>query len=187
MNDKQRIYSEWLVLRSQQGDREALHALLSLWQQRYLLYARQRLGGHEAAQDVVQESLLAICRNLHKLGNPGAFPSWSYRIIERRCADWLRRHLRDKAVFTDNAAGVEDVTAVEDHQSLHRDNTMAQIDTQRLLDGLRPDLAALLRLYYLEQLSLTEIAAILELPVGTLKSRLHYARKQIKQKLEDTP
>ena len=178
MDDKQRIYSEWLVLSCQQGDRLALTALLKLWQRHYLLYARQRLGSLEAAQDVVQESLIAICRNIHKLSNPGAFPSWSYRIVERRCSDWLRRTVRERDVFKDTDQLPE---------SAQRDGTEAKLDSQRLLDQLDPELAALMRLHYLEQLSLTEISAVLELPVGTLKSRLHYARKQIQQSLEDAP
>ena len=175
MNDKQRIYSEWLVLRCQQGDRQAVQDLLALWRPRYLLYARQRLRDTDAAQDVVQDSLLGICRNVHKLDNPGSFPSWSYRIVERRCVDWLRQRVRDRRVFA---------TGEQPPEPARSDSTAADMDVQRVLASLAPELAALLRLHYLEQLSLTEISAILDLPVGTLKSRLYYARKQIQESLD---
>ncbi|MDP6650692.1 MAG: hypothetical protein QGF90_01010 [Gammaproteobacteria bacterium] len=80
---KQKAYSEWLVVRSQQGERGAFDLLIEHWQKRYYLYAFKRLNDWEAAQDVTQEYLLSISRSLRKLADPelpfqsGAFASWS--------------------------------------------------------------------------------------------------------------
>lgn len=176
MDDKQRAYSEWLVIRCQQGDKAALHELLRLWRPRYLAYARQRLGDPQPAADVVQDALLGICRNLHRLADGAAFPGWSYTIVDRRCVDWLRRHLRESDVF--------DVAADSDAIAQNT-NTDAALDSSRLLASLKPELASLVRLYYLEELSVREIAEVLAIPVGTVKSRLHQARKLLQDKLEN--
>ena len=96
LDHKKRAYSEWLVVRSQQGDRAALNSLVKFWQERYLLYALRRLENRDAARDVTQETLISICRNLGKLKDPVTYPSWSYRILERRCLDWLRKTIRER-------------------------------------------------------------------------------------------
>jgi len=181
MDEKQKSYSEWLVARCQQGDESALGALLEMWGGRFLSYASYRLNEKHAAQDAVQEALVAICRNLHKLSDPASFPRWGYTIVERRCLDWQRKRVRERQVLTEDeneaAARVgADVSAA----------TEASLDSDRLLDILEPELRALVRLYYLEELSVGDIAQIYELPSGTVKSRLFYARKQMQNFLEKT-
>ena len=179
MDEKQKSYSEWLVLRCQQNDESALHPLLTMWQGRYLSYASQRLGDKEAALDAVQEALLAICRNLHRLSDPASFPRWSFTILERRCVDWQRKRVRERQVFTDHDGRSEEWTGVDSRAA-----TDARLDSQRLLESLPAELRALVRLYYLEEFSIGDIAAVLQLAPGTVKSRLYYARKQMQQLLE---
>lgn len=176
MDDKQRAYSEWLVIRCQQGDASALHELLRFWQPRFLVYARQRLGDQNVAADVVQEAMLGICRNLYRLADAAAFPGWSYRIVERRCVDWLRKHLREADVFD---------TEAEPAVAARSENTDAALDSSRLLASLKPELASLVRLYYLEELSVRDIAEVMAIPVGTVKSRLHQARQLLQDSLEN--
>jgi RNA polymerase sigma-70 factor (ECF subfamily) len=176
MDNKEKAFSEWLVLRCQQGQRQALKPLLEMWQARYLAYIQQRLGDPDSARDVLQEALLAICRNLYKLQDPASFPRWSFTIVERRCLDQLRRRYRHRQVFADSNSEVE--------QSAPH-NPEAALDSSRLLARLPGELASLLRLYYLEGLSLPEIAGIQNIPRGTVKSRLFYARKKLQKLLEE--
>jgi DNA-directed RNA polymerase specialized sigma24 family protein len=65
--------NEWLVIRSQQGDKDAFTALVRNWQQRYYLYALNRLKDKEAARDVTQDCLLSISRSLGNLSDPAAY------------------------------------------------------------------------------------------------------------------
>ena len=176
MDNKEKAFSEWLVLRCQQGHRQSLKPLLELWQPRYLAYIRQRLGDPDSARDVLQEALLAICRSLYKLQDPASFPRWSFTIVERRCLDQLRRRYRDREVFAESGSEVE--------QSVPHDQE-ATLDSSRLLAQLPGELAGLLRLYYLEDLSLPEIAEIQNIPRGTVKSRLFYGRKKLQKLLEE--
>lgn len=175
--EKTRALSEWLVMRSQQGNREAREALLELWQERFYLYALRRLGSSEVARDVTQEALLSICRNLARLKDPVAFPSWSYRIVERRCVDCLRKILREREII-DTGKELPDVAAPESQES--------DAEVTSILATLEPEIRSLLQLYYLDELSVAEIATILDIPAGTVKSRLFYARKLLADKVDST-
>lgn len=172
---KQQSFNEWLIVRCQLGERDAFNKLAKNWQQRYFLYALNRLGDREAARDVTQECLLSISRNIGKLSDPAAYPKWSFRILERRCVDWLRKTIRERKHVQQQEVVPE--VAVED-------GIEARLSVEKLLAGLDPRLAALLRLYYLEGLSVQEIAEVSEVPVGTVKSRLFYARKLMTKALE---
>jgi RNA polymerase sigma-70 factor, ECF subfamily len=165
---KQKSFAEWLVIRSQQGERGAFDELVKHWQQRYFLYAYNRLKDREAARDVTQECLLSISRSLNKLADPAAFPKWSFRILERRCIDWLRKKIREREV-------IQEQTEIPDLAAF--DNTESQLSVEALLNKLDSRLAVILRLYYLETLSVEEIAEVQGVPKGTVKSRLFYARK----------
>lgn len=158
MDSKEKAFSEYLVIRCQQGSRQALRSLLDMWQSRLLAYATNRLGDRDSAQDALQEGLLAICRNLYKLEDPTSFPRWAFTIVERRCMDQLRRLYHEQSVLDAAAAEQEAVAEDKSDQSL---------DSNRLLAQLPTELAALLRLYYLEELKLEDIARILAIPVGT--------------------
>jgi RNA polymerase sigma-70 factor (ECF subfamily) len=91
---KERSFNEWLVNESQRGEKDAFNTLIKNWEQRYFLYALNRLKSPEAAKDVTQESLISISKNLRKLSDPASYPKWSFCIVERRCVDWLRKTVR---------------------------------------------------------------------------------------------
>ena len=91
---KERSFNEWLVIESQRGEKNAFNTLIKNWEQRYFLYALNRLKSPEAAKDVTQESLISISKSLRKLSDPASYPKWSFRIVERRCVDWLRKTVR---------------------------------------------------------------------------------------------
>ena len=167
---KQKAYNEWLVVRSQQGEPQAFEELVRHWQKRYFLYALNRLKDREAARDVTQECLLSISRNLGKLSDPAAYPSWGFRILERRCIDWLRKRIREREVIQQQEEVPEIAIA---------DGTEDKLTVESLLASLDSSLATLLRLYYLEALTVEEIAEIHDIPSGTVKSRLFYARKMM--------
>ncbi len=172
---KQDSLNEWLVLRSQRGERDALNELLGNWQQRYFLYALNRLGETEAAHDVTQECLFGISRNLKRLKDPAAFPKWSFRILERRCMDWLRKTVRERKHVDRN---------VDLPEAWTNDTVEHDMNISRLLAQLEPEIRQVLRLYYLEGQSIMAIAEICQLAEGTVKSRLFYARKFLATKID---
>lgn len=173
---KSDVYEEWLVSKSKRGDQRAFQELLSLWQPKLLRYGMTLLGDRDAAKEVLQETLLSISRSIYRLEDPAAFPKWAYQILHRRCMDWIRRETR----WREHHEPSEDLEAVAAEQ----EGSDAIDDIDLLREGLRqldPPLSALLRLFYLEEFSVSEIAELLQIPKGTVKSRLFYARKKLKE------
>lgn len=172
---KERSFNEWLVIESQRGEKDAFNTLIKNWEQRYFLYALNRLKSREAAKDVTQESLISISKGLRKLSDPVSYPKWSFRIVERRCVDWLRKTIRER----------EFIQAQEELPEIPvRDSIEEKISVEQLLSKMDSRLATILRLYYLEALTIQEIAEVSGVPSGTVKSRLFYARKMMTELLE---
>lgn len=180
-SQKQTVLNEYLVIRSQEGDVDALQKLLKHWKPRLYGYALGRLRQADAADDVTQESLLAISKGIRRLTDPAAFPKWAYQILIRRCADWQRKEMRWRERHTSGLVAASDQAVVssteESHDSEELQNAIAQ---------LQPQLSDVVRLYYFESFSVEDIGTLLKLPPGTIKSRLYYARKKLKQTLEKT-
>ena len=184
MRVPQRLHDEYLVLSVQQGDAQAWTSLVRHWQPRLLAHAWRLLGDAERARDAVQESWLQILRGIRSLSDVAAFPAWALRIVTRRCQrhytaqDQRRTHEAEwSEAATDTVAPDDsDPSAQPSHHDQHR---------------LRAAIAALpaaqrstLGLFYLDQLSVAEIAVALDVPPGTVKTRLLHARRSLRAILE---
>jgi len=166
-----------LVLRSQCGDREALEELLRGMQAILYRYIR-RLVGEQGAGDVLQEVFLQICRKLRSLQEPRFFRAWAYRIATRASFAFLRRkHLWEER--HDDGVEADDLSA-----SHEEDAAILVAELHALLDQVSPASRAVLDLHYLEDLTIQEVAAILQLSAGTVKSRLAYGLKCLRSATE---
>ena len=176
----QSIQDELLVLRSQGGDEKALELLIKRWQVRLWRHARRLTGRGDAAWDVLQEKLLAIVKGLRRLDDPALFRTWAYRIATNKCADWTRKQQRDRRLVEVAAQNYE-LPNTKDNEPNH--------DEQRLhvaMGDLSGNQQTILVMHYLEEMGIAEIAVALDIPAGTVKSRLFHARKQLKELLERT-
>ena len=174
------IYLELLVLRCQAGDVAAFEELVGHWQPRLWRHALRLTGGHDAAADALQETWLAIVRGIRKLDDPARFGSWARRIVTHKAADRIRRQQRQRNLTRE----VGQLSAADpDGPGEHGE----QDEITRLrgaMQRLSPDSRAILALRYLDELSVAQIAVILDIPRGTAKSRLHHARNQLEHVLE---
>jgi RNA polymerase sigma-70 factor, ECF subfamily len=178
MNQHERLDDELLVLRCQEGDAEAFAALVGRWQPRLWRHARRLTGNESTSWDVLQEAWVAISRGLIGLADAAAFPAWAYQIVSYKCRDALRRDRRRRAateVYFERMQSHEQETAGagQQHNSL-----------QEALEQLAGPDRALLSLRYEERFDTAEIARVLGIPEGTVKSRLFYARKRLRKYLE---
>jgi len=172
-NPAEQIAEEILVMDAQGGDRNAFDMLVLRWQKRLWWHAFNLTGRAEAAWDVAQESWLDIVRGLTRLNDPAKFGAWAYRIVSHKAYDWRHRH-------GDGASpeiGQEEVPALAAEQG--QCQTVSGVHD--VLRRLPARTQVVLILYYLEGLSLAEIARILGLPEGTVKSRLHTARIEFRE------
>lgn len=161
----------FLVLRAQSGDRGALDDLLKDCQVQLYRYLSSLLEDPHDAEDAVQMTFLQVCRKLRSLRDPGLFRPWTFRVAARiayRMRD--RRHRRSRLTVTDHTDELPDTTPVVDV-----DEFEAKEQFPELLGTLTPRCRDVVVLHYLEEFTLPEVAAILDIPVGTAKSRLSYA------------
>jgi len=178
MDHRDQVYDEWLVLRCQSGEATALDELITRWQERLWRHAVRLTGDPDTAWDVLQETMMAISRGIDRLAEPAAFPSWAYRIATNQSLSHLRRKRRQQISL--ESYFNEQLT--EPRMNPSRDQAM---DLQAALKQLSNAQQALVSLRYEEGFSVAEIAGILGIHAGTVKSRLYAARQQLRTLLEE--
>ncbi len=182
MTDRQEeIQDELLVLQCQEGNDNALETLIKRWQPRLSRLAWRLTAHREAAADIVQDAWLAIVRGLNRLDDPARFRAWAYRIVSNKCADWTRRRILHRSVTKD----LQDAAASASGDPSNEADSAGEVHRMRdALMELPDEQRAILSLHYLDDMSVAQIARVLGVPVGTVKSRLHHARNRLKQALE---
>jgi RNA polymerase sigma-70 factor (ECF subfamily) len=165
-----------LVLAASRGDHEAFEALATGSYGRLYTIARLILRDTYLAEDAVQEALTSAWRNLPALRDPERFDGWTYRLLVNACADASRAHRR----ATTDIRVVHPATVVDDASGWIADRD--QLD--RGFRRLRPEHRVALVFHFYLGLSAVEIADVLGAPVGTVKSRIHYATAMMRSALE---
>jgi RNA polymerase sigma-70 factor (ECF subfamily) len=171
-----------IIRRAQSGDVEAFTALVA---GRFEPMQRTAMAilGHEAdARDAVADALAAVWRELPRLRDPLAFEAWSTRILVHACRRRLRGRgrvrVRELSIDTAEAGGMGRSTAGP------ADDVGERIALERAFERLDGDARAILVLHHLDGRGLTEVAAVLGIPIGTAKSRLFAARRALERALE---
>ncbi len=183
MKDRAKSEPEtWLVLRAQSGDRKALDKLLQTIQGPLYRYISTLIRERGLAEDILQEVFIRLYRKLRWLREPRVFRSWAYQIATRETFRYLKREQR----WIDQ---VRDETILNSLPALPgRAEFAAELDEQlpQMIAKLSPASRAVIVLYYLEEMSFEETAAVLEIPVGTVKSRLAYGLEKLRRQLKTT-
>ncbi len=167
---KHKAYIGYLAGLARLGDQLAFEKLVKHFGPRLFSHAYRLLGHREEARDVVQEAWIEIARALPKLQDDHAFMAWAYRITSRRAARQIDRNVKARRL---GEALPKPEAAFEDAGSV-----------RAAIEHLSPAQAATIRLFYLEEMSLREVALAMDVPEGTVKSRLSKARNQLKPYLE---
>lgn len=168
------------VARAQGGDRPALDRMLRALQAPLFAHVRGITGDDTLAADVLQRALLQVCRGLPSLRDPRWVRAWAYRIATREAVRATRR----EQAWRDALAGDD---ALATHTSPAADEPpfdaalVARVPA--LVDALPPGARVVLRLHYLDELTLPEVAEALERPIGTIKSRLAYGLAMLRERL----
>jgi RNA polymerase sigma-70 factor, ECF subfamily len=169
----------WLALRAQAGDREAFDRLFRLLQEPLYRYIFSLVGARAPAEDVLQEVFILIYRKIRWLREPELLRPWVYRIATREAFKHLKRERRwadkaeDESVLLDLPAPSRDELAPE---------MIAQLVAQ-LVERLSPASRAVIVLHYLHEMPLAEIAEVMGVAVGTVKSRLAYGLDLMRRQL----
>lgn len=175
---KARALDAFLVATARAGDTRALSRLAEHRGDRLMAYAVRLLGDREAARDVVQEAWIEIMRALPRLRDDHAFLPFALRIVSRRVAREISRRQRGRQLAT--AVADEAEISVEEAGPGASDAAKVRHAIRRL----PPEQAATVALFYLEDMSVAEVATATDVPVGTVKTRLMHARRKLRDLLE---
>ena len=171
-----RILDEYLVVSARAGDRRAFDLLARHWHPKLVAHAWRLTGDSEIAREAAQEGWIEIVRGLSGLRDERAFPAWAYRIVSRRCAGQIHRvqarRALDAAIIAEPGAG-----QLEDHGD---ELLRLRAAVRALPEGQRAAVA----LFHFEDMSVAETAVALDVPVGTVKTRLMHARRTLRVALE---
>jgi RNA polymerase sigma-70 factor (ECF subfamily) len=170
---------ELLAIRCQLGERGAFDELVDRWHTPLWNYIRRIANRDDVAEELVQETWLRVLRGIVKLREPARLVEWIFGIAHRVLMDRLREKYRRAAVF-DGAieASLQELPASSDED--------AREDLEQLfkeIDRLPLPQQELLALYYLDELTVDEVGRVLDVPAGTVKSRLFQIRKVLRQTL----
>lgn len=172
-----------LMLLARGGKEEAFDQLVRRHQQRVLAVAVKSLGDPSLARDVAQDAFLELYRYRQRYRPQGRFTAFLYRLVVNRCRMSARAHaaeLRRREAWQREPEGAPG--AASDELLLQQERRR---DVERGLRTLSPKLREVMVLRYAADLSLDEVAACLELPVGTVKSRLFAGMEKLRQALEE--
>ncbi|MBT3374011.1 MAG: RNA polymerase sigma factor [Lentisphaerae bacterium] len=172
------IESELLVVQHRLGKAGALEKLVELWEQPLYYYVRRLVNTEDEAKDVTQDIWLNVVRKIGAVRDPAAFPAWLYRVARTHAASHFRKtpsfeSLPENGSVADAAcANVNDLPSTLNAEELHWG-----------LSHLSPPHSECLILHFLEGFSLEEVANIAGVPLGTVKSRIHYAKQALRDVL----
>lgn len=180
MNKKSFLSDAVLVEKHQKGDANAINSLVKKWHVNFCKYAFWIVKDADVAKDIAQESWSVIINKLDELQDPKKFKSWAISIVNRKAIDWIRAHNSEQNKLRKhfNESDKEDsFTEIEDISSVKK----ALLNS---IEKLSIEHQIVIRLFYKENYRLKEISEILQISVGTTKSRLFHAREKLKSILK---
>jgi RNA polymerase sigma factor (sigma-70 family) len=166
---------EWLAVRCQLGERDAFDELIERYQQPLWQYVRRVVGTDDAAQEATQDVWLRVIRGIGRLRDPERLRAWIFGIARRALMDRLREHYARQVVVDSDLSEIPDSdwrSPEEDLQTVERELARLPIIEREILT-----------LFYLRELSLADVAGVLGIAVGTVKSRLFRARQMLRREL----
>ena len=170
-----------LVLRLQEGNLEALGVLYDRYRHLVFRTALSITNDPESAADLLQDVFLRLFRFAHRIDPERPIQPWLYRMTANLSYTWMKRNNRGLRLIHELAENLLPDNKPSVHSMTERDEQWMRV--REAIASLPIQQRLVVVFYYINDLSMNEISEILEIPVGTVKSRLHYARRNLKKKL----
>lgn len=176
MNKAAKLIEQLLLLRCQIGDKDAFAELIERYERPLRYFINRLLDNSELTEDIFQDTWLTVIRRIHGLREIDSFPAWLYRIARNKVYQQLRKKR--------NVSGLDENIAVQDNTE---DDDFSGEDAAKVHRGLKelpPEYREVLMLRFLEQMSYEQIAQVMNCKLGTVRSRIYYAKIALKKELE---
>ena len=177
MKKTDRINDRMYVIRAQLGDDDAFMKLVDHYSGRLLYYIRRLLEDADRSEDVLQEIWLTAYKKINTIRDASAFSVWLYRTARNRAI----RLLRDDSRYVFVEQFDESVLIDDDSESLLFDDINK---LHRALKTLSPEQKEVIILRFFEEMSYQKISDIVGCSIGTVRSRIHYAKGELRKKME---
>ena len=185
MNNKFKYSDEKLILRFQEGDINAYNELVKRYKDRLLNFVLRYFNNVEQAEDVVQDTLIKLYTHASYYKNVAKFSTWIFTIAKNNALTELRKNKRKKtdSLWTDDGQ-VIDINSKEESLDSKVQNEIAIDQLNKFLDEIPENFRMAVVLRDFQELSYEEISKILEIPIGTIKSRINRGRIQLAEKMK---
>lgn len=171
------------------GDQNAFGEIVDLYKDKVFQICFRMLGNRHEAEDISQEAFIRAYVNIQTFDQSRKFSTWLYRIATNLCIDRIRKKKPDYYLDAE-IAGTEGLTMYSQIASDEK-LPIVQVETMELQDMIQEEILKLPEKYrsvivlrYIEELSLKEISAVLDLPLGTVKTRIHRGREALRKQLQ---
>ncbi len=179
-----------LAARARTGDREAFEELVEIYKDKIVQLGYRMLGNKHEAEEVAQETFIRVYVNLNKYDATHKFSTWIYRIASNICIDRIRKRRHayslDAEIHQDGEqnlyAALPDTSKSPEEQAVLGEMQVAVHDA---VMSLNPTYRTVMVLRYFHDMSLQEISDVTNLPVSTIKTRIHRGREALRKKLSD--
>lgn len=175
---KERAVDGILVQQFQSGNKNALTKLVKRWHKTFCEKAHWLVKDPDVAKDIAQDSWSIIINKINHLKTPESFGSWALRIVYTKSLDWLKYNKRNKHHY-ELYKQEQEIINVEAN-----DEELIKRELAKVVKTLSKDQQTVIQLFYVQDYSLKQISKILNISVGTAKSRLFHAREKLKQILK---
>jgi RNA polymerase sigma-70 factor (ECF subfamily) len=169
------------VAQARAGEPAAWDALFRRYQLPLYVYVFELLHDEQAGLDTVQETFIAAVRHIGSLRDDAKFGSWLFGIAHQKCVQHWRKQKHGEVLLDEMPESADEFEDGPDDLLIRREQ---EAEFMELLNQLPPPQRSVLLLHFVGDFSLEEIAGITETQIGTVKSRLHYAKKALRKLLE---
>jgi RNA polymerase sigma-70 factor, ECF subfamily len=171
------------------GDQQAFAEIVGMYQDKLYHMAYRMLSSRQEAEDVVQDTFLRVYKNLDRYDDTMKFSTWIYRIATNLCIDRLRKRKPSYSLDAETSEheGLDGYSMIpSDNRTPESETLLSEMQStvHKAIDNLPAKYKSVMVLRYLQDLSLQEIGDVLDMPVTTVKTRVHRGREFLRKRLE---
>jgi RNA polymerase sigma-70 factor, ECF subfamily len=170
-----------ILEKAKNGSLSAFEQILFYYEKNIFNYLYKLTNHRQTAEDLTQETFIKLYKNLPKINLEENFKAWVYKIATNTARDYWRKQKGQKELFVESPEDFETIGAEDAYYELELEENSKEIETA--LSQLKPEYKTVLLLYYAKELSYAEVAENLNIPINTIKTYLHRAKKALKENL----